>query len=419
MNSYLAIRNTECAANIATLQKLDPDVLNGNGKNGHFVYLREYSHKELFKHLIRAQYNLGKILNAEGQIGSEWQEFFTMDKNGYVRMNPEMINTYRHIDTHRKSDGYLALDDADRQKFEEGINFFDRYYKTINIVDFLKNFQTESIEPYLSDIYGIIALINKAEKTLKEGKPNEEAVRALLNHTSKALEVSLKNESPVEKRVKTTRAAIKALMEPGMKIAIFGDNIGFGAINQSAFEQCAIELINMLGITDEEWSAIDVEGDKLDKEKLNVLLETKLQDIHENPLFVSKMLSFDDVGTQYLRGVEEKMYRLYGGSPVIDADGGDETRAVYTEQNVPGLQEKVIDPERELLKFSVDNNIRVAAMVDDFQLPQITTDQIQSEQRKKILTLIDVMERAEDAHTEIKAYNARKEHRIIIVNPNL
>lgn len=415
-NNYLSIRNAECAANIAMLQKLEPDVLNGNGKNGtHFVYLREYSHKELFKHLIRAQYNLGSILDDKGELLPEWKEFFMIDRNGYVRMNPTMINTYRRVDKYRKSDEYLAMNDDEREKFEEKMKFFDRYYKTINIVDFLKNFQTENIEPYLRDIYNIISLVNAAEKLLKDPEPNEQALRALLEHTSGALELSLKNDSPVEKRVRTTRAAIKALMEPGMKVMIFGDNIGFGARNQSAFEECAIDLINMLGITNEEWGEIDIDGQKMDKAKLDAILESKLRALHENPQFVTKMLSFDDVGTQYLRDIEEDMYRLYGGDPVIDADGGDETRVVYTEQNVPDLAKKVKDPQRELLAFSVNKNIRIAARVDDFQLPRITAEKIQEEQRSKIVQLIVTMEEAEEAHTEIKAYNARGEHRIIFV----
>ncbi len=417
-NSYLSIRNAECAANIATLQKLDPDVLNGNGKrNGvPYVYLREYSHKELFRHLIRAQHSLVKVLNAEcTEVLDDWKPFFIMDEDGYARMNPEMINTYRHLDKYRKGDGYKAMSEEQQKAFEEKMQFFDRYYKTMNIVDFLKNFQAGSIDAYLSDIYGIIALISEAEKSLKEEKPDENRMRHLLEHTSKALEVSLKNDSPVEKRVKTTRAAIKSMMEPGLKIIIFGDNIGFGALNQSAFEQCAIELINMLGISSGEWQEITGQEGKIDKKKLEEVLERKLEALHENPDFVSKMLSFDDEGTKYLRGIEEKLYRLYGGNPVIDADGGDETRAVYTEQNVPGLARKVKDPQRELLAFSVNNNIRIAARVDDFRLPAITTEQIQEEQRRKILELIHTMEEAEEAHTEIKALNIRGQHRIILI----
>ncbi len=418
MNSYLAIRNAECAANIATLQKLDPDVLNGNGrKNGvPYVYMREYSHKELFKHLIKAQYNLGNVLNAEGSIRPEWEACFVLDENGYVRMNPQMINIYRHIDKYRKGDTYLAMSEEERQQFDEKIKFFDRYYKTINIVDFLKNFQTESIDLYLSDIHRIISLINSAEKTLREDSQDEEKIRTLLEHTSKALEVSLKNDSPVEDKVRTTRAAIKAMMEPGLKIMIFGDNIGFGALNQSAYEQCAIDMINMLGITNEEWRAVDIDGQTIDKEKLNGILENKLEALHEHPQFVAKMLSFDDIGTGYLRSVEEKMYRLYGGSPVIDADGGDETRVVYTGKNVPELKEKIQDPQRELLQFSVDNNIRIAGSVSEFTLPEIAIGQIQQHHRERILQLIALMDNAEEAHTEIKAYNARGEHRIILLD---
>lgn len=417
-NNYLSIRNAECAANIATLQKLDPDALNGNGKkNGvPFVYLREYSHKELFRHLIRAQHSLVRVLNDECiEVLDDWKPFFIMDEDGYARMNPEMINTYRHLDKHRKSDAYKAMTEEQRQTFEEKMTFFDRYYKTMNIVDFLKNFQAYSIDPYLSDIYGIIALISEAEKVLKEEKPDEKKMRNLLEHTSRALEVSLKNDSPVEKRVKTTRAAVKSMMEPGMKVIIFGDNIGFGALNQSAFEQCAIELINMLGISNGEWQEITGQEGKIDKPKLEEVLQRKLDDLHENPDFVTKMLSFDDEGTKYLRGIEEKMYRLYGGNPVIDADGGDETRAVYTEQNVPGLARKVRDPQSELLEFSVKNNIRIAARVDHFQLPAITTEQIQEDQRRMILELIHTMEEAEEAHTEIKALNIRGQHRIILI----
>jgi len=418
VNNYLSIRNAECAANIAALQKLDPEALNGNGKkNGTpFVYMREYSHKELFKHLIRAQFNLTNVLNASmDDIHEEWKPFFTMDKNDYVRMNPDMINTYRHIEKHRLSDEYSMMSKEQQATYEEKMTFFDRYYKTMNIVDFLKNFQTASIDPYLSDIYGIIALVNEAEKLLKEENPDEERMRMLLEHTSRALEVSLKNDSPIEKRVKTTRAAIKAMMEPGMKIMIFGDNICFGAINQSAFEQCAIELINMLGISNSEWQAITDEGKNIDKTILEDVLEKKLKELHEHPAFVEKMLSFDDEGTKHLRQVEEKMYRLYGGNPVINADGGDETQAVYTEQNVPGLMKKMKDPQRELLHFSLTHNIRIAARVDNFQLPAITTAQIQEEGRRKILELIETMEEAEEAHTEIKSLNAQGEHRIILL----
>ncbi len=421
-NSYLAIRNAECAANIATLQKLEPDILNGNGKkNGvPFVYMREYSHKELFKHLIKAQHNLGKIVNPESlDVYDEWKQFFMMDENGYVRMNPEMINTYRHIDKYRKSDAYMCMTEEEKQAFEDKLKFFDRYYKAMNIVDFLKNFQTERMEPYLSDIYRIVGILNASEKALKEEKPDEHKIRTLLEHTSKALEVSLKNDSPVENRVRTTRAAIKAMMEPGMKVIIFGDNIGFGALNQSAFERCAIDLIGMLNINNEEWAAMVAEDGTINKAQLDALLEKKLEALHEQPEFTTKMMAFDDTGTAYLRGIEEKMFRIYGGNPVIDADGGDETRAVYTEGNVPGLGRKVKDVSRRLLKFSVDNNIRIAARADTFQLPPITTEQIQKEQRQAILELIETMEEAEAAHTVIKADNIRGDHRIVMLRGSM
>lgn len=421
-NSYLAIRNAECAANIATLQKLEPDILNGNGKkNGvPFVYMREYSHKELFKHLIRAQHNLGKIVNPENiDVYDEWKQFFMMDENGYVRMRPEMINTYRHVEKYRKSDEYMAMTDEEKQAFEDKLKFFDRYYKAMNIVDFLKNFQTERMEPYLSNIYRIVGLLNASEKALTEENPDEHRIRTLLEHTSKSLEVSLKNDSPVENRVRTTRAAIKAMMEPGMKVIIFGDNIGFGALNQSAFERCAIDLIGMLNIGNDEWSTMITEDGTIDKAKLDVLLEKKLEALHEQPEFTRKMMAFDDTGTAYLRGVEEKMFRIYGGNPVIDADGGDETRAVYTESNVPGLTRKVKDVRRRLLKFSVDNNIRVAARADAFQLPEITTEHIQKDQRQAILELIETMEEAEAAHTVIKADNMRGDHRIVMLRESV
>ncbi len=418
INNYLAIRNAECAANIATLQKLDPDVLNGNGKKPGvpFVYMREYDHKELLKHLIKAQYNLSSVLNEEmSDILDEWKPFFTMDNSGYVRMNPEMINIYRHMEKHRKSDGYLAMTPKEKEDFEKKIAFFDRYYKTVNIVDFLKNFQSSGIDQYLSEIYRIVALVSEAERLLEDPKANEGKIRKLLQHTSQALEVSLKNDSPLEERVKTNRAAIKAMMEPGLKVKIFGDNIGFGAINQSAFEQCAIELISMLNISRAEWNEITGEDGKINKAKLDEVLSRKLDQIHESPAFVQKMLSFDDQGTKYLRGIEEKLYRLLGGSPVIDADGGDETRAVFTEQNVPGLKEKLHDPKHQLLQFSVDQNIRIAAQIDESTIEPITTERITEDVRRQILRLIWTMEEADAAHTEIKAYNARGEHRIIII----
>lgn len=418
INNYLAIRNAECAANIATLQKLDPDVLNGNGKKPGvpFVYMREYDHKELLKHLIKAQYNLSSVLNEEmNDILEAWKPFFTMDNSGYVRMNPEMINIYRHLEKHRKSDTYLAMTPEEKEAFEEKMTFFDRYYKTINIVDFLKNFQSSSIDQYLSEIYRIVALVSEAERLLEDPKANEEKIRKLLQHTSHALEISLKNDSPLEERVKTNRAAIKAMMEPGLKVKIFGDNIGFGAINQSAFEQCAIELINMLNISRAEWNEITGDNGKIDKAKLDEVLSRKLEQIHESPAFVEKMLSFDDRGTKYLRGIEEKLYRLLGGAPVIDADGGDETRAVFTEQNVPGLKGKLHDPKHQLLQFSVEQNIRIAAQIDESTIEPITTERITGDVRRQILRLIWTMEEADAAHTEIKAYNARGEHRIIII----
>lgn len=412
--SYMAIRNAECAANIAAL------------RNGHQENVKMYSHQELLVEAIKGLQILGDfdMFNEKGDIKEEWQSFFKIcdgaeesekDLAGYVLMQPEMIKNYRRIDKYRLSHEYRRKSREEQKAFDDKIQKFEKYYTRINIVDVLKNFTEPNIDLYLQKIERLTNLISKSKALLakeesKKTAADYESMRELLDQTSHELEISLKDSG--KEIVQTTRAAIKSLMDEGTKLLVFTDNIGFGGLNQGSYERSVIRIINMLNISDDEYETIN-----RSPEKLTQLVERKYEEVKDNPQFMSAILGIGDEGTEQLRVNEQHLHELFEGTATINADGGDESRAFFHFDKNPNIPTDTTELQNVLHKFSDQFRIRVAAVLTDFTFsknsnPSATLAIVEEQQREEIVSYIEHLLWADEKHNIIKERNAKGENEI-------
>ncbi len=316
---WLSIRNAECAANIASIEKIDSE----EDSDIRFC-ATDYSNSAMMKALCYAYMRLNDVLDPESdtnEVLEAWKPFFYYDQESQeIRMNPEMIGKYRKLEKYRQSKEYKQATRTREEKaaYEDRLAFFGNYYKLINIIDVLKNFTLPTFPHYIRRARNIASLIQEAEAQLRSPSADGENERRLLMQIQSEMEISLKDEGA--KIVRTTRAMVKELMQSKGNIIIFGDNIEFGIHNQAGYEASAFGLLRLLGITPEEFVEMAESPDSFHR-----IIEEKTAALEITPEFKQQILQIGDEGTLRLRANEEKLHDMFPGDSIINADGGDET----------------------------------------------------------------------------------------------
>lgn len=407
---FMAIRNAECAANMAIVDAFE---------NGHRKAMM-YSHESFLIEAIRTLQLLGefdiveKIQTKKGhesRIREEWKKFFYHDEKGYVRMRPDTINIYRRLEKYRTSSDYQSMTPKQQSDFEQKMKKFGQYYMRINIVDVLKKFQEPNMEQYLSTASRIASLIARAEEALtpdENGFYKYEAMRPLLEETSEVLERSLKDEG--ENIIRTTRASIHHMMQPGQKLIMVTDNIGFGAINQASYEESVNKLVKLLNISNKEWDVIS-----RDPQRLKLVVSKKLKKLRHDPTFTKTILGIGDLGTKHLRHNERRAHQLFGGPATVDSEMGDESKFYFQTEENPLIPDDEEQLKRRLLHFSMETKMRIAAILTNFHFSPLDEPIerliVQDKTRHQILEFIGMMNWAAEAHDKIKDLNALGYHK--------
>jgi hypothetical protein len=398
--SFNSLRNAEVAANISSVRAETP---------GRLMF---FSNKELMVEGINAMHMLHNVVTGKGEIRKDWRRFFYVGETGFYQMNPEMIKIYRKVEDYRKGKEYQEMSERQRRMFEDQIVFFGEYYERINVIDVLKPFRADSYGVYFQRVRDIVDLIRRAETELQKIERLEadyNAVRACLEDTSAVLELSLKDEGA--EIVRTTRAAIKAILEGGDKLLAFCDNIGFGGENQASYETSFINLVKMLGFTPLEWKMAAFEGEAQER-----LIEEKLTDVEQSDAFLEESLKIGDHGTTIIRNNESGLYYAFKGKAVIDADGGDETRSFWAKKENSFLPEGETVIRANLLALARRYKLRISAVFTDFTLPKIEDPKerkaISDEQRSRIVALMEFFTWADHDHEKSKAAEEMGKRRI-------
>lgn len=413
-NALTSILNAEREANMVSLEHKKNKK---NGRPSEKKEARKYSHEKLLVELISATLTLyNQILDENGKIKPEWDDFFKQNQDDIVNMRRSMIQKYRKIEQYRESSEYRRMPPEKRDDFERKLQVFDAYYQQINVVDVLKKTTFESMGVYIERIRSIVSFITGAERQLASETPDSELLRLCLSRSSAELEVSLKDEG--YKTVHTTRASIKALMSGEEAVLVFGDNIGFAGLNQSGYENSALSLIDSLGLTgDEIQSVISTRShDKSDNDKPTIsihrrelasLVRRKLRQVKDTASFQQILLSIGDEGTSYLRANQKLLTETFNGQAVASADGGDEDIVVYTKANGCKIPEDPIQIERALFAVSDEAKIRIAAVYGDMRfdtMPEYDQETgVTQQTRSQIVKLLRAHLFAEFAHRKIKA----------------
>jgi hypothetical protein len=410
---FWAIRNSECAANIASLE-LNGGT-NGNGKARHSVIAKQYTDEQLMYRLVTAVQSLGQLLGQDGDVKPEWREFFQINpRTGYINMKREMIETYRKKDTFYESESYSAMTEEQKRQFDENMEFFQSYYNTINLVDVIKDFTAENFARHLSKSAERANLVKKAIFTLEKNDFSSTEARKTLVDLSDELEISLKDTG--KGTIGTTRQLIKALLDANDAVLVFCDNIGFGGLNQSSYENSATKLIDLLEISDKEWEEAD--GNTA---AVEALIKKRTAAIKTKPEFRHAMLEIGDTGTKQIRRNEEILKNTFGGDAYINADGGDETSVLYKKSEGCEYPDTTPSLEKALLEVSINCRIRIAAVMGDLSFERITGSRIEkhtpSTVRSQILRHIRTLQKAEEAHSAIKAMNARGQITVMSFKP--
>jgi hypothetical protein len=401
---FWAIRNSECAANMATLDLNESQTALNNGSNNN-VIAKQYSVEQLMIHLVKAVKDLGKILNENGEVREEWEDFFVINPDtGYINMKREMIEKYRKKDTFYASDTYTSMSESEKQKFNEKIEIFKKYYNTINLVDIIKEFTAENFNQYLAAAEERATLITKALPELSAETPVSAETRAILSTISAKLEISLKDTG--NNKIGTTRQFIRQLISANDALIIICDHIGFGGFNQSSYENSVTTLIDLLDISPEEWAIANGDTSALEK-----LVKEKTAIKKNDPTFQHAIMSIGDAGTKKIRRNEKKLQNIFGGQAFINADGGDETSVLYKKSAGCEFPDNQSELEKKLLEISVSSKIRIAAVFGDLSFEKIqggpNSKIITPVIREQILRYIRALQTCEEAHSSIKALNAR------------
>ncbi|MCA9374443.1 hypothetical protein KC725_04765 [Candidatus Peregrinibacteria bacterium] len=368
-----SIRNAECAANIASLT------------NGEKKRLQIYSDEDFIYAIVKTVQYLGELnVLDENGIKPEWQDFFELDEHEEIHMKGDMIRKFRKIEAYRKKSAYREMSPEERKTFDDKITKFGNYYRKVNVVDVLKNYMVKNKDHYKKRVQRISALIVEAERTLEKSdyvRPEWHTMRQLLEQTSQELEISLKDEG--EEIIKTTRAAIKSLIQTEDErsdqetLMIFGDNIGFGALNIRSYEQSILDIIYEMGFTTNDFLAMQ-ESD----EQMREVITQKVALLQKSQGIQDSILGIGDKGTQYLRHRERKIWEAFGSSGIINADGGDEIAIFVPMQVGQEISEAEI---RSTLQTCVDDTLtfhgfkpedmsktRLAGVHTNFHMPSMT-----------------------------------------------
>lgn len=409
--AFWGIRNAECAAN-----KCANNLKRANG-NSENIAINHYDDVEIIFQIIKASQEIAnQILDENGEIKADWQKYFSVDpQTGYIRMQSEMINIYRNFNAYLISRKFLDLSSEEKRDFEQKIKIFEKYYLTINIVDVLKNFRAARFEHYSEQINNDVNLIQEAEKAITENGFDQERLRQICATLSSRLELSVKDEG--DGIIGTNRAIIGAIIrEQGPKLLLSSDIIGFGGLNQQSYERSAQQLIDLLGISSDEWQECNGDDQKLKK-----LISKKLETARKSPQFKNTLLSIGDHGTKKIRKSQKVLHAALGGKAYINAEGGDETVALYVLDNSQPIDLNEI--ERNLLAISRETRIRIAGVFGDISFSKIPQpsplSSVPHNTREEIKAYNTASEAIEFAQSEIKALNALGLHKVSILKyPN-
>ena len=406
---FRAIRNSECAANMAATE-LNGGT-NGNGQAKIGVIAKQYSDEQLMYRLVTAMQSLGQLLDENREIKDEWKNFFQINpRTGYINMKREMIEAYRKKDTFYESETYSSMTEEQKQEFDEKMQFFERYYNTINLVDVIKDFTAENYNQYLAKSTRTADLIKKALGAIEQPGSLPSQARETLVELSHELEISLKDSG--EEVIGTTRQLIKELMDAKNVVLSICDNIGFGGLNQSSYENSATKLLDLLDISKEEWEAANESTAALEN-----LIKTKTTAVKTSQAFKQTMLEIGDIGTKQLRHNEKVLKNAFGGDAIINADGGDETSVLFKSNRGCEFPNSTPGLEKSLLDISVNCRIRIAAIMGDISFEPISGTRkekiITPAIRSRILKHIRTLQKAEEAHATIKAMNAHGQIAVI------
>jgi hypothetical protein len=392
---WMAVRNAECAANIAALQ-----YKSGDSEPG--LKSAAYSHASMMQVLCGAYLSRMKVLDPDSEepkILDEWKPFFVIAANTKeVRMNPEMIGYHRNPEKFRKTKLYSKLTAEDGIGFQERRDFFREYYDAVNIIDILKNFTEENYDDYLAKIRDIVWAIGLAETELAKPQHDRKKIGGRLHDIQELLEVSLKDDG--EKRTGTTRSMAKRLIGAKNPVLIYGDNIGFGIGNQSSYEKSVFHLVYLLGLKSEDFLMMETHPSAADE-----VIRAKTEIAETDPQFKTEILKIGDEGTRILRSHEERIAKAVEGNPVRNADGGDEATIILDSITceIPGDEEL----ERRLRIIGNETRMRIAIVygLKGFEtMPTFDKENgtVEARYRRTIFDFIQARERAEEAHVSLK-----------------
>lgn len=386
---YLQIMYSEYVSNMAGFRKYS------EGKKDVSLF-QEFNLIYLILDLIHAREEMErKVLDGNGKIKHEWSEFFK-EINGEVVMSEDMILKYRKKDGYLKKDEFKSMLEKEQLDFIKKLDVFERYYKSINILDSIKNFRVKNSKHFFKRTEDISKLIQLCEKEInnKEDLSKEDAIK-LLQETTKNLELSIKDEGGGI--AKTLRVIIKQLLKNEKSTFLVGDFVGFGGINQSGLEHDALEIINEV-ISNNEIKTF-YENEKINGEKLKKRIDKALFVLKDNEDFIDTLLLVGDRGTMKLRENDAELNKKLSNA-IINVDGGDETM-ILKENYIPEDESLF---EEDLEKLAKERRIRIAVVLS-FQkilLPILDKNNITDVQRDMIVNFINMLIFTEQAHDRIK-----------------
>ncbi|MBD3328604.1 hypothetical protein GF340_04850 [Candidatus Peregrinibacteria bacterium] len=387
---FIAIRNSECAANMAK-EKQDCNYA-------------KYSHNSfLLLGLVSAAKVQATVLNeTTAEIKPEWADFFTKDKNGNVRMSQQRIRQYRKLDKYFESNEFQSLSDSEQEAEKSKFTFFGKYFRAINTADVVKPYTVANLRHYLEDVQMKVTVINEADAILNNPleasklRKTWKDLLPIMKLSAKAKSVEHNGDANPNLVIGNTRSLIAKLRCPGLKLYITGDHTDFGVSNVQEYEATFLELLRLMqdtGVT------------KKDIEENNL----RFREFVDSTTFLAKLLSFGDAGSLLLRNAEQKLHKLVGGKLYINADGGDELIAILDFDSEHMLPSNNKDIATVLSSFATANNMRVAAYKTTLSLDPISNSEIRMKTtpinqgiRTNIVPWIRLLELDEEAHKDLK-----------------
>ncbi len=295
--------------------------------------IQKFNYTYLLADLVRARSEIMfEVVDVDEDVMTvrhEWKEFFYIDDESRLRMRPEMIMQFRRERISKKYTGILS--DKIRRRI------FAKYYDRVNTIDVLKNFRVDDIDRYLGRVGEILNVVDSIDRAVSR-EDDIEALRDLAKESSNQLSVLVKDEA--DEITCTMRGSIARLFDDDDKFMLFADHIGFGGFNQADHERIAIELIDMLGLRDDEIGMVyGIPEDETETKATawRRLIEVKFAgvkgDAEAYAKFIKLLLSVGDKGTEKIREVEEVLNSTFkkAGAKVALMAGGDEVTAFVSQ----------------------------------------------------------------------------------------